>query len=111
VDVICELLANVNLGQDLEVLATGGRVVIIGSRGTVTIDPRHLLMQESNILGMVVWEAAGKELKAIHAALGAGLANGTLKPVVGKELPLAEAAKAHHDIMEKKAYGKIVLIP
>jgi NADPH:quinone reductase len=111
VDVICELLANVNLGKDLEVLAKGGRVVIIGSRGTVTIDPRLLLMQESNILGMVVWNATDKELKAIHAALGAVLANGTLKPVVGKELPLAEAAKAHHDIMEKKAYGKIVLIP
>ncbi len=111
VDVICELLANVNLGKDLEILATGGRVVVIGSRGTVTIDPRHLLMKESNILGMVVWEARDKEFKAIHAALGAGLANGTLTPVVGRELPLAEAAKAHHDIMEKKAYGKIVLIP
>ena len=111
VDVICELLANVNLGRDLEVLAKGGRVVVIGSRGTVTIDPRLVLVQEANILGMVVWEASDQELKAIHAALGAGLANGTLKPVVGTELPLAEAAKAHHDIMEKKAYGKIVLIP
>ncbi len=111
VDVICELLANVNLGRDLEVLAKGGRVVIIGSRGTVTIDPRLVLVQEANILGMVVWEATDQELKAIHAALGAGLANGTLKPVVGTELPLAEAAKAHHDLMEKKAYGKIVLIP
>ena len=60
---------------------------------------------------MVVWEATDQEFKAIHAALGAGLANGTLKPVVGRELPLAEAAKAHHDLMEKKAYGKIVLIP
>lgn len=111
VDVVCELLANVNLGRDLEILATGGRVVVIGSRGTVTIDPRHLLIKESNVLGMVIWEAIGKEFGAIHAALGAGLANGTLTPVVGRELPLAEAAKAHHDIMEKKAFGKIILIP
>jgi len=111
VDVICELLANVNLDRDLEILATGGRVVVIGSRGTVTIDPRHIMMREADILGMVVFGATEKELKAIHAALGAGLANGTLKPVVGCKLPLAEAAKAHHDIMEKKAYGMIVLIP
>ncbi len=111
VDVICELLANVNLGRDLQILATGGRVVVIGSRGTVTIDPRHAMMKEADILGMTVFGATEKEFKAIHAALVAGLANGTLTPVVGRELPLAEAARAHHDIMEKKAFGKIVLIP
>ena len=111
VDVVCELLANVNLGRDLEVLATGGRVVVIGSRGTVTVDPRLTMMKEATIVGMTVWGATDKEIRAIYAALGAGLANGTLTPVVGRELPLAEAAKAHHDIMEKKAYGKIVLIP
>ena len=111
VDVICELLANVNLDRDLEILATGGRVVVIGSRGTVTIDPRRAMMREADILGMTVFGATEKEFKAIHAVLGAGLANGTIKPVVSRELPLADAAKAHHDIMEKKAYGKIVLIP
>ncbi len=52
-----------------------------------------------------------QEFRVIHAALGAGLANGTLTPVVGQDMPLAEAARAHHDIMEKKAYGTIVLIP
>jgi NADPH2:quinone reductase len=111
VDVVVELLANVNLGRDLEILATGGRIAVIGSRGTVTIDPRYTMMKEATIVGMTVWGATDKEARAIYAALGAGLANGTLTPVVGRELPLAEAAKAHHDIMEKKAYGKIVLIP
>ncbi len=111
VDVILEMLANVNLGRDLEVLAGHGRVVVIGSRGTVTVDPRHTIIHEANILGMYIWGATEKETRSLHAALGAGLANGTLKPVVGRELPLAEAPKAHHDIMETKAYGKIVLIP
>ncbi len=111
VDVVVELLANVNLGKDLEILATGGRIAVIGSRGTVTIDPRYTMMKEATIVGMTIWGATEKEVKAIHAAIGAGLANGALRPVVGRELPLAEAAKAHHDIMEKKAYGKIVLIP
>ena len=111
VDVVVELLANVNLGRDLEILATGGRIAVIGSRGTVTVDPRFTMMKEATIVGMTVWGATDKEVRAIYAALGAGLANGTLTPVVGKEMPLAEAAQAHHDIMEKKAYGKIVLIP
>ena len=111
VDVVLELLANVNLGHDLEILATGGRIAVIGSRGTVTVDPRFTMMKEATIVGMTVWGATDKEVRAIYAALGAGLANGTLTPVVGRELPLAEAARAHHDIMEKKAYGKIILIP
>jgi len=111
VDVVCEMLANVNLGRDLEVLASGGRVVVIGSRGTVTVDPRLTIGREAAILGMYIWGATEKETMSLHAALGAGLANGTLKPVVGRELPLAEAPRAHHDIMETRAYGKIVLIP
>jgi len=40
----------------------------------------------------------------------AGLENGTLRPVVGKELPLAEAARAHKEILEPGAGGKIVLV-
>jgi hypothetical protein len=38
------------------------------------------------------------------------LENGTLRPVVGKELPLAEAARAHKEILEPGSAGKIVLI-
>ena len=47
----------------------------------------------------------------IHAALVAGLSNGTLKPVVGRVLPLAEAAQAHEIVMGGHgAYGKLVLV-
>ncbi|MFA5112297.1 MAG: NADPH:quinone reductase, partial [Desulfobaccales bacterium] len=111
VDVILEMLARENLGDDLKILANGGRVVVIGTRGAVTIDPRDTIAKETSILGMYVWNASDKETAAIHAALGAGLANGTLRPIIGKELPLSEAPRAHHEILEAKAYGKIVLIP
>jgi NADPH2:quinone reductase len=43
--------------------------------------------------------------------LVAGLEKGKLRPVVRHELPLAEAARAHHMVMEPGAYGKIVLVP
>ena len=72
VDVVVELLANVNLGHDLEILATGGRIAVIGSRGTVTVDPRYTMMKEATIVGMTVWGAIDKEVRAIYAALGAG---------------------------------------
>ncbi len=111
VDVILEMLANVNLDRDLPVLATGGRVVIVGSRGRVEIDPRNAMMREATILGMTLYNASTKELDSMHAAFAAGLENGTLRPVVSMELPLSDAAKAHHAVMETSSLGKIVLIP
>ncbi len=111
VDVILEMLANVNLGKDLGALAFGGRVVIIGSRGTVEIDPRYAMRSNATVLGMVIMNAHERQLLSIHAALAAGLENNTLRPVVAKEFPLSDAATAHHEIMETSARGKIVLLP
>jgi NADPH2:quinone reductase len=111
VDVILEMLANVNLGNDLAILAKGGRVVVIGSRGPVEIDPRKAMLSETAILGMSLYSATERELASMHAAFAAGLENGTLRPVVSMELPLADAAKAHHAVMEASTLGKIVLIP
>jgi NADPH2:quinone reductase len=111
VDVILEMLANVNLGKDTGILAQNGRVVVIGSRGTVEIDPRDAMRRDAAILGMVLMNASESDLRRIHAALGAGLATGVLRPVIGKEFPLSEAPRAHHEIMESMAYGKIVLVP
>jgi NADPH2:quinone reductase len=110
-DVILEMLANVNLGKDLGVLARGGRVVVIGSRGPAEITPRDIMAREAAVLGMVLFFASERDLASIHAALRAGLENGTLRPIVGQELPLAQAPKAHEAVMTPGAYGKIVLIP
>ena len=109
VDVIVELLANVNLGKDLTILAKSGRVAIIGSRGRVEIDPRDSMQRDADLRGMAMPNTSPEDLASIHAALVAGLENGTLRPVIGKEFPLAEAAKAHRAVMEPGAFGKIVL--
>jgi NADPH:quinone reductase len=111
VDVILEMLANVNLGGDLKALAKGGRVVVIGSRGAVEIDPRDTMMRDASILGMSLLNASERDLLSIHMALVAGLRNGTLKPVIAREFPLAEAPRAHREVIESSAHGKIVLIP
>jgi len=110
-DVVLEMLANVNLGKDLGILAQGGRVVVIGSRGTVEIDPRDAMRRDAAILGMVLMNASEQDISRIHAALGAGLEGCVLRPVIGKELPLSEASRAHREIMESAAYGKVILIP
>jgi len=109
VDVVVELLANANLGKDLTILAKGGRVVVIGSRGRVEIDPRDTMQRDADIRGMVLPNTTPAELASIHAALVAGLENGALRPVIGKEFPLSEAAHAHRAVMQSRAFGKIVL--
>ena len=111
VDVIVEMLANVNLGKDLTVLAKRGRVVVIGSRGNVEINPRDTMQRDADVCGMILPNTPPAELASIHAALVAGLENGSLRPVIGKEFPMAEAAKAHRAVMEPGSFGKIVLLP
>jgi NADPH2:quinone reductase len=111
VDLILEMLANVNLAKDLTVLAKSGRVAVIGSRGKIEIDPRETMGREASILGVTLYNATPRELASMHAAFEAGLENRTLRPVVSRELPLAEAAAAHHAVMEASTLGKIVLTP
>jgi NADPH2:quinone reductase len=110
-DIILEMLANANLGKDLGVLARHGRVIVIGSRGRVEIDARELMVRDADVRGMLLFNASAKERVAIHAALRAGLESGTVKPVIARELPLAEAARAHELVMQPGAAGKIILLP
>ena len=110
-DVVLEMLANVNLGKDLGTVAQNGRVVVIGSRGLVEIDPRLTMQRNSSILGMSLSNASETQLSQMHAAIGAGLRNGTLTPMVAQEFPLADAPRAHEAVMQSGAHGKIVLIP
>jgi NADPH2:quinone reductase len=110
-DVILEMLANVNLATDLKLLATNGRVVVIGNRGEITINPRDLMSRRGSARGFTLWAATEQESKEMHAAIAAGLENGTLRPVVGKEFPLKDAAQAHMDVLKPGAAGKIVLVP
>jgi NADPH2:quinone reductase len=110
-DLITEMLANVNLAKDLTMLGPGGRVVVIGNRGNIEINPRDAMAREASILGLTLFAATDADLREIHAATIAGLENGSLRPIVRTELPLADASRAHQLVMEPGAYGKIVLVP
>jgi NADPH2:quinone reductase len=111
VDLIIEMLANVNLGKDLGLLAKLGRVVVVGSRGPVELNPRDTMMRDADIRGMTLFNTPPAELAGIHLALQAGLACGALRPVIGQEIPLAEAPRAHEAVMQDGKFGKILLIP
>jgi NADPH2:quinone reductase len=110
-DVIVEMAAHASLGIDLGLLARGGRVVVIGSRGPVEIAPRELMSREADVRGMLLFVAPPAALVEAYAAVGEGLAAGRLHPLVGRELPLTDAATAHREIMAGPAVGKLVLVP
>ena len=111
VDVILEMAAHLNLGKDLGLLARLGRVVVIGSRGNVEINPRDAMGRDASILGMTLFNTPLEEKAKIHLELVKGLKSKSLKPVIGKELPLDQAAEAHRLVMQPGAFGKIVLVP
>jgi len=111
VDIVLEMLANVNLANDMKLLATNGRVIVIGNRGEITVNPRDLMSRRASVRGFTLWALTPAEEADVHAGLIAGLENGTLRPVVGKEIPLAAASRAHIEILQPGAAGKIVLIP
>ncbi|KAB0401586.1 hypothetical protein E2I00_008810, partial [Balaenoptera physalus] len=57
VDVIIEMLANVNLSNDLNLLSHGGRVIVVGSRGPIEINPRDTMAKESSIIGVALYSS------------------------------------------------------
>jgi len=111
VDVILEMLANVNLQKDFGALAMRGRVAVIGNRGSIDFNPRLAMNKNAAILGVALFHATPAQLVGIHDALVEGLRNGSLRPVIHQELPLAQASRAHEAVMENGHLGKIVLVP
>ena len=111
VDVIVEMAAHINLARDLGILDRSGRVVVVGNRGPIEINARDIMARDADIRGMILANAADHELLAIHDALRAGIVRGELRPVIGVEMGLADARRAHVLVMEDGKLGKIVLKP
>jgi NADPH2:quinone reductase len=110
VDIIMEMLANVNLQKDFEALAMFGRIVVVGNRGSLDFNPRVIMGKDATVYGMSLFNSPQMARDDIHSAIFDGLSAGYLTPVVRKTLDLADAPQAHHEVMESKAVGKIVLV-
>ncbi len=110
-DVILEMLANENLDHDFDLAAPRGRIVVIGNRGRIEIDPRKIMSKDLTVTGVFLWSSTPEQLAAVYADIGTGLEQRALVPVIGLELPLAEAPRAHEAVINGRAYGKIVLVP
>jgi NADPH:quinone reductase len=110
-EIILEMLANINLVKDFDALKKFGRIVVIGNRGNIDFNPRLTMGKDATIYGMSLFNFSGEDESEIHREIFKGLSEGSLNPIVGKTFRLAEAPQAHKEVMESKAFGKIVLIP
>lgn len=108
-DVIIEFLANVNLATDLQLVAKYGKIVIVGNRGDIAINPRLIMQKECDVTGMVLFNATGDEHRELMVSVAELLAVGKLAPVVGHSYPLAQAGEAFDAVMAGKHNGKVVL--
>ena len=111
VDVIIEMLANVNLQRDFDALAMFGRIVVVGNRGSLDFNPRVIMGKDATIYGMSLFNSPQRDRDEIHNAIYQGLSAGYLRPVVRISMQLVDAPLAHHEVIESKAFGKIVLTP
>ena len=111
IDLVIENAAHVNLGSDLNLLAPGGRVVVVGSRGSIEINPRDAMSREASVIGVMLFASTDAEIMESVKAINAGISNGWLRPIIGKEYPLDKASEAQRDIIEGPgALGKTVLM-
>jgi NADPH2:quinone reductase len=110
VNLTLEMLANVNLDKDMDLAAKFGRIVVIGNRGEITINPRVAMMKELDVKGTALWNMTAEQIKPIMEDILAGIADKSLNPIIGKEFALSDAARAHDAVLEPGAYGKVVLI-
>jgi len=110
INLVIEMLANVNLVRDLEMIAIRGRVVVVGNRGAIELNPRAIMGKDATVTGFTNWNATPQDLAVAHAAIVAGMERCGYKPQVGREMPLGDAPRAHEDVMKSGSYGKIVLI-
>ncbi len=111
VDVIIEMLANINLQKDFTVLKMFGRICVVGNRGSLDFNPRLIMGKDATVTGMALYNAPRAAFVEIHAAIYDGLSAGYLEPVISRKLPLSEASLAHHEVIEGRSAGKIVLVP
>ena len=110
VDVILEMIANVNLATDMKLMAIRGRTVVIGNRGEITVNPRDLMARRASVCGFTLWAVTKRKPPKSMRPSRPDWTNGTLRPIVGKEIPLKDAAIAHQDVLAPGAFGKIALI-
>jgi NADPH:quinone reductase-like Zn-dependent oxidoreductase len=114
-DVILDGIGAKYLGRNVQALADGGRLVVIGMQGgtKAELDLNALLVKHASVHAASLRNRPLAQKAAIVAATLAGawpwIEAGTVRPIIDRVLPLADAAEAHRALEASEHIGKIVL--
>jgi NADPH2:quinone reductase len=115
VDVVVELVGGAYLSQDLVCMAPRGRIVVVGTMGGVRtdLDLTALMRKRIELRGTVLRSRPLEEkilaAQALERHLAPLFGDKTLRPVVDRVLPLAQAGEAHKIVQSNATFGKVVL--
>ena len=115
VDVVLDSIGAAYLERNLAALGTGGRLILIGLMGgaRAEVNLASLLTRRLHVIGSTLRARSVEEktelTDAFSSRFGDALANGRVRPVVDRVLPLDRVAEAHRVMQASQHFGKIVL--
>ncbi len=117
-DVILDLLGASYLDRNIDALAPDGRIVVIGFQGGLKAELNFgkLMAKRAGVISTAlrsrpVHGPSGKSaiVASVVANVWPMIADGRVRPVIGAELPIEQAAEAHRVLSAGEAHGKVVL--
>jgi NADPH:quinone reductase-like Zn-dependent oxidoreductase len=117
VDVVLDCVGAPYLEHHLEVLAVGGRLVVIGLQGgaRADLDLAVMMRKRLSIIGSTLRTRPvaekGRIVTAFRRRFGHALESGAVRPIIDRVLPLDHAAEAHRLLADGEIFGKVVLAP
>jgi NADPH:quinone reductase-like Zn-dependent oxidoreductase len=107
VDIVVDNVGGPTFPQRLKVLKRGGKFVSSGAIGgpIVSLDMRDFYLKDLTLIGCTAWD------EPVFPNLISYIEKNEIKPLLDKTFPLEQIADAQREFMEKKHFGKFVLIP
>jgi len=115
VDVILDPVGAAYLGDNLSVLATDGRLVIIGLMGgaEATVNLGVMMVKRQRVIGSTLRArsigAKAAVMDRLREEVWPHIARGAIRPIVETVMPIEEAERAHELIASDDTFGKVVL--
>jgi NADPH2:quinone reductase len=116
VDVVFDLVGGDVFASSLAVVKPMGTAIAVGNAGGMwdKLDPAWLVGRNIGVHGFYLGRLMGRHPELVGRAAKDVLRlweSGAVRPVVGAELPLDDAAEAHRLVESRQSTGKVVLIP
>ncbi len=116
VDVVLDSVGGSNLVDSIEVLAYRGTLVSVGvaGRSGSEVEAKSLWAKNNTLRGVFLGGALLNEYPRVHAMIQdliERVASGDLHVEIDREFALADAAAAHAYLEDRKAFGRVVLVP